>query len=233
MAGERRRLPRDALHHAAVAAQRVHVVPEQVETRTVELPGHPTAGDRHADTGRHPLSQRAGRRLHAGGPAVFGVAGRLAVELTEALDVVERQGELAQPLVLGVHGLHAREREHRIEQQRGVAHREDEPIPVGPDGIVGIEAQELLPQTVDDRSHGHRGPGVPRLRRLHRVHRERADGVDGQAFEVARGHDQNKKRRRDLGQSRPLDQDRTGDAGEMIIMMKNVKYIVKSRNAVV
>src|SRR3989454_713782 len=107
MAGERRRLPRDALHHAAVAAQRVHVVPEQVETRTVELPGHPTAGDRHADTGRHPLSQRAGRRLHAGGPAVFGVAGRLAVELTEALDVVEREGELAQPLVLGDVAVHA------------------------------------------------------------------------------------------------------------------------------
>src|SRR5256885_7826172 len=110
MAGERRRLPRDALHHAAVAAQRVHVVPEQVETRTVELPGHPTAGDRHADTGRHPLSERAGRRLYTGGPAVLGVAGRPTVELTEALDVVERQGELAQPLVLGVHRLDSRER---------------------------------------------------------------------------------------------------------------------------
>src|SRR2546422_6375168 len=66
-------------------------------------------------------------------------------------------------------------------------------IAVRPDRIVGIEAQELLPQTVDDRSHGHRGPGVARLRRLHRVHRERADGIDGQALEVARGHDQNKK----------------------------------------
>src|SRR5437016_14485747 len=98
MAGERRRLARDALHHAAVAAQREHVVPEEIEPRTVEIPCHPAAGDRHADTGRDALSERAGRCLHAGGPAVFGVAWCLTVQLTEALDVVERQGELAQPL---------------------------------------------------------------------------------------------------------------------------------------
>src|SRR2546430_5909176 len=71
-----------------------------------------------------------------------------------------------QRLVLGFPRLDSREREHRIEQHRGVAHREHEPIAVRPDRIVGIEAQELLPQTVDDRSHGQRGPGVARLRRL-------------------------------------------------------------------
>jgi len=35
-----------------------------------------------------------------------------------------------------------------------------------------------------------------------------------------------------ISASPPLDQDRTADADDMIIMMKNVKYIVKSRNAV-
>ena len=188
MTGERRRLPGNALHHAAVAGQRVDVIVEQLEPGPVEVPRHPAARDRHADAGRDALAERTRGRLDARGPAVLGVPRCLAVELAEALDIVERERGVTQPLVLGVHRLHFRQREHRVKQHRGVAHRQDEPIAVRPDGIAGVEPQEILPQAVDDRGHGHRGPGMSRLRRLHGIHRERADGVDGEALEVGRGH---------------------------------------------
>ena len=96
MAGERRRFAGDAFHHAAVAAQRVDVVVEHLEVRAIEVAAPSTAGDRHADAGGDALAERAGGGLDAGGPAVFRMAGALAVELAEALDVVERDRELAE-----------------------------------------------------------------------------------------------------------------------------------------
>ena len=121
-----------------------------------------------------------------GGQAVFGVAGALAVELAEALDVVERDRQLAQPLVLRVHRLHAGEMQHGVEQHRGVAVGEHEAVAVGPDGVVGIEAEEVLPQAVDHRRQGHRRAGMAGVGRLHGVHGEGADGVDDEEVGVLR-----------------------------------------------
>src|SRR5262245_10481956 len=45
----------DPFHHAAVAAQSVYVVVEQIEPRTIEVAGQPALGDGHADARRQPL----------------------------------------------------------------------------------------------------------------------------------------------------------------------------------
>src|SRR6185503_2616047 len=87
---QRSRLVRDPFHHAAVAAQRVNVIIEQLEARAIEVACEPALADRHTDTRRDTLPQWPGGGLDTGGPAVFGVARAFAVELSKALDVLER-----------------------------------------------------------------------------------------------------------------------------------------------
>ena len=169
VAGERGRLARHPLHHVAVAAEGVDVVVEQLEVGTVEVGRLPPAGDRHPDAGRHPLTQRAGGGLDARSEPVFRVAWTLAVELAEALDVLEGDGQLALPLVLGVDRFHAGEVEHGIQQHRGVSVRQHEPVAVGPDRILGIKTEEILPQGVDHGRQRHRGTGVAGVGRLDRI----------------------------------------------------------------
>jgi hypothetical protein len=111
------------------------------------------------------------------------MAGATRVELPEILDVVQRDRGLAQNLVLRVDGFHARQVQHRVEQHRGVAHREDEAVAVRPDRVFRVEAQDFVPEQVGDRGHRHRRAGVAGVRGLHGVHRERADGVDCELVE--------------------------------------------------
>src|SRR5262249_7499877 len=111
----RRRLAGDALHHAAVAGQRVDVIVEHVEAGAIEVLGLPRARDGHADAGRDAGAERTGRRLDARGPAVLRMARALAVELAEALDVVELHRQLAEALVLGVDGLDAGQVQQRVD----------------------------------------------------------------------------------------------------------------------
>ena len=140
VAGQRRRLRRDALHQAAVAANGIDVVVEDVEARPVVAVGEPLLGDGHAHARGDPLPERTGGGLDARNPVVLGVARGLAVELAETADVVERNRRLPQPLVVGVHRLCAGEMEHGPEQHRGVAVGEHEAIAVGPDRVLRIEA---------------------------------------------------------------------------------------------
>ena len=76
MAGERGRLAGDALHHVAVAADRIDVVVEQREVRRVVARRQPALGDRHADAVAAALAERPGGGLDAGGEAVFRMAGQ-------------------------------------------------------------------------------------------------------------------------------------------------------------
>src|SRR4029453_462461 len=115
MAGQRGGLTGDTLHHAAVAGQRVHVVVEHLEARSVEVRRLPATGDRHAHARGHAGAQRSGGGLDARGPAVLRVTRALAVELPEALDVIELHRELTQPLVLRIHRLHARQVRGRVD----------------------------------------------------------------------------------------------------------------------
>ena len=187
MAGERRRLRADAFHQAAVAANRVDVVVEEVEARLVVAAGEPLARDRHADAGGDALAQRAGGRLDAGDPVIFRMARRLAAELAEMPDVVERDRRLAQPLVLGVHRLRAGQMQHRPQQHRGVAVRQHEAIAVRPDRVLRIEAHDPVPERVDQRRQRHRRAGMAGLGLLDRVDRQRADRVDRELVELAAG----------------------------------------------
>ncbi len=184
VAGDRGRLVRDALHQAAVARDRVDVVAEELEAGAVEVRRLPLRGDRHPHAGRDPLAQRARRGLDARRPAVLGVAGGPRVELAEALDVVEADRGVADDLVVGIHRLHPRQEEQRVEQHRGVARGKDEAVAVRPDRVLGVEAQELLPEGVGERRQRHRRPRVARVRLLDRVYGQRPDRVDAEAVDV-------------------------------------------------
>ena len=74
VAGEGSGFGGDALHHAAIAAQRIGVVVEHLEARAVEASRHVSRCDRHADAGCESLAQLARGGFDARAPAVFGVA---------------------------------------------------------------------------------------------------------------------------------------------------------------
>ena len=76
---------------------------------------------------------------------IFRVARAPAVDFTEMFDVVERDRELAETLVLGINRLYASKMQHRIEQHRGVSIGEDESVAIRPDRVVRIEPQKILP----------------------------------------------------------------------------------------
>ena len=105
MSGQRRCLAGHTLHHAAVAAQRVHVVIEHHEVGAVEVAAHPSLGDGHADAGGNALPERPRGRLDAGRPPVLRMARALAVELSEPLDVVEGDLLARVPHTLALVGL--------------------------------------------------------------------------------------------------------------------------------
>ena len=188
MAGERGGFRTDALHQAAVAADGVDVVVEHLVARLVVPAGQPLARDRHADAGGNPLTQRTGRRLHTRDPVILRMPRRLAVELAEMADVIERDRWLAQTLVLSVHRTGARQVQDRPQQHRGVAVRQDEAVAIGPDRVLGIEAHDPVPQRVDQRGQRHRRAGVARLRLLDGVDGEGSDRIDRQLIEILLGH---------------------------------------------
>ena len=111
----------------------------------------PAPGERHADAVAAALAQRPGRRLHARGQVIFGMAGAFAAELPKLLDVVERDRGLAEMLIFGVDGLHTAEMQQCVEQHRGMAVGQHEAVAIGPDRIVWIEAQKILPQRIGHR----------------------------------------------------------------------------------
>src|SRR5262245_57920799 len=74
--------------------------------------------DRHAHCIRDALAERSRRRLHSPGEVALGVAGREALPLTEALELLDG------------HLLVAHEVHQGIEQRRGVAGRQYEAIAI-------------------------------------------------------------------------------------------------------
>ena len=191
MGGEAGGLGRDALHHVAVAADGVDVEVVQGEVGLVVVLGEPEAGRGHADAGGHALAERAGGRLDAGRQVRLGVAGGLAVDLAELLEVVERQGRGVEDLDPLLDVVHAGEVDQRVEQHRRVPDRQDEPVAVGPQRVGRVVAEEVLPERVAQRRQRHRRPRVARVRRLDRVHRQGPDRVDALQVDVVvlvRGH---------------------------------------------
>jgi hypothetical protein len=188
MAGQRGRLRTDAFHQAAVAANRIDVIVEHLDAGPVVAAGQPLARDRHADAGGDPLPQRTGRRLDPRHPVIFRVSRRLALELAEVADVVERDRRLAQAFILGVDRLGAGEMQDRPQQHRGMAVRQNEAVAIRPDRILRIETHDPVPQRIDQRRQGHRRTGMARLRLLDGVDGQRANRVDRQLIELFLGH---------------------------------------------
>ena len=114
---------------------------------------------------------------------ILGVPRGFAVELTEVTDIVEGNRRVTESFVIGIHRLGAGEMEHRPEQHRGVTVREHEPIAVGPDRVLRVEAHDAVPDGVDQRGERHRCAGVPGLGLLDRVNRKCADRIDAQLID--------------------------------------------------
>ena len=157
VAGERGGLRGDAFHQAAVAGDDVGVVVAQI---CAIFFAKPSLGDRHADAVGEALAQRTRRRLDAGRVAALRVARRLAAQLPELPQIIERQRV-------------AVEVQQRVLQHRAVSRRKDEAIAVRPIRRGRVELEEARPQHVGDVRHAERHPGVPGVGGL--------DAVDGQA----------------------------------------------------
>ena len=188
MTGERGGLGADAFHQAAVAADRIDVVVEDVEAGVVVAVGQPLSCNGHADAHRHALAERAGCRFDARDPVIFRMPRRFAAELAEMFDVVERHRRLADGFVLRIHGLGAGQIEYGPQQHRSVAVGQHEAVAIGPDWVLRIEAQDLVPNRVDQRRQRHRRAGMTGVRLLDGVDRQRADRIDRELVELFVGH---------------------------------------------
>ena len=119
---------------------------------------------------------------------VFGMPGGLAVELAEVADILEGDRWLAQALIFGIHRLGSGQIQHGPEQHRGMAVGQHKAVAAGPDGVLGVEAHDPVPDRVDQRRQRHRRAGMARLRLLDRIDGQRADRVDRQLVEFFLGH---------------------------------------------
>src|SRR6185436_20135495 len=111
MTGKRCRFRRNALHQTTISTNGVDVVVKNLEAGFIEAAGEPLLADGHADTRSNTLAQRASRGLDARDPVILGVTRRLAIELSETPDVIERYGRFSQSLIFGIHSAGASEME--------------------------------------------------------------------------------------------------------------------------
>ena len=93
--GERDRLLADALHQIAVGGEHIGAM---IDDLLPEHGGQVPLGDRHADRIAQALAERAGGGLHARRDEVLGMAGRERAELTEALDLLDGHGLVAEEM---------------------------------------------------------------------------------------------------------------------------------------
>ena len=148
MARQTRRLAGNAFHGTAIAEEAVGVIGEQIEARLVEDRGRVGLGNGEADRVGETLAEGARGHLDALGVVDFRVAGRDAVDLPERLEIVH--GDLV-----------AEEVEEGILQHAAMAVGEDKAISVGPVGVLGVEAHELIEEDMRGGSQAHGGSGMP------------------------------------------------------------------------
>ena len=80
--------------------------------------------------------------------------------------------------------LDAGQMDQAVQQHRGMAAGQHEPVAIDPAGIRRIVAQHTLPQRVGRRRGVHRRAGMAGLRLLHRVHHQHPDGVDRELIQI-------------------------------------------------
>src|SRR5215469_4322540 len=150
VSGQRCRFGRNTLHQAAIAANGINAVVEDLEVWPIEVVGEPLPCDRHANARGDTLAEGPGGGLHTGYPMVLRVAWGLAVELAKPTDIVERNRRFSQRFIAGIDSLDRGEMERGPEQHGGMAIRQYETITVGPDRILWIEAEYAIPDRVDE-----------------------------------------------------------------------------------
>jgi hypothetical protein len=176
MTSKRGGLVADPLHQAAVAAEDIGVV---VDDLVAEFGRQVALGRRHTDGVGQPLAERPGCHLDAAGVAAFRMPSGTAAELAETLQLIERH--------VGV----ARQVQQRVKQHAAVPVGHHETVAIGPVRCLRIEAQELGEEHRGDVGHAHRHAGTTRFCLFDRIHRERPDGVGHAAeFRVPRSGEQ-------------------------------------------
>ena len=118
-------LGRDSFLQVAIAGQNVGVVVHDQVPRSIEAHCKGHLGDSHADSVGQSLPQGTGGGFDAGGLAVFWMAWCTTSPLAEPLDFLQRQVE-------------ARDMKQRVQERAAMAGRENEAIPVGPEGMRGL-----------------------------------------------------------------------------------------------
>ena len=160
-ARKRDRLLAHALHEAAVTGHHPSVV---IDDLGAVFRAQHLFGDGKAHRVGDALAERAGGGLDGVEILALGVTGGLGAPLAEVLDLFER------------HFLVAGQMQHRVEQHRAVAHRENEAVAVGPGRRLGVEFHMLVEQHGRDVGHAHRHAGVARIGGGNGVEGQGADG---------------------------------------------------------
>ena len=142
-------------------------------TRSIEARCKGHLGDGHADGVGQALPQGTGGGLDAGGLAVFRMAWRTASPLAEPLEFLQRQVE-------------ARDMKQSVQERTSMSGRENEAVPVGPEGITRVELEQAIPECVGHGRRTQRQPGVPGLGLLHGVHGQEAQRVDTEFVQFGR-----------------------------------------------
>ena len=166
VAGDRRGLAGDSLHHVAIAHESPDPMIDHRVPRPVEVLGQEPLGQGHPDRIADPLAEGTGGRFDAGSVPPLRVARCLRAPLPEIPDVVEAQRIPGQM-------------EQAVEEHRRVAAGEDEAVAVGPVGVLRIVAEKFRPEDVGRRGQGHRRARVAGLSAFDRVHGQHAERVDG------------------------------------------------------
>src|SRR3954468_10871118 len=109
----------NAFHHAAIAEEYVGVVINYIMTIAIELCRKNFFSERHTDSVGDTLTKRTSGRFYTWGIAALRVAWRFRMQLTELLDVLNRQ-------------IVASQMQHRINQHRTVAIRQNKTVAIRP-----------------------------------------------------------------------------------------------------
>ncbi len=175
---------RHALHEVPISANCIDVVMEDLKARLVEIFRQPFSGNRHAHAVSRTLSQRPGGGFHSRGNMRLGMSGSLAVDLPEALDLFHGDGKILRNFISLIDGANTGKVKRGVEQHGRMARGKDKAVAVGPCGVLGVVAQEALPEGIDHRRKPHWCAGMAGVGQLNGVDRQSTDGIDAQLVEV-------------------------------------------------
>ncbi|MND93572.1 hypothetical protein D3C80_857610 [compost metagenome] len=154
----------NAFHHAAITQEHIGVVVDDVVARTVELRRHDFFSQGKTHGVGQALAQWTGGGFYARGVAEFRVARGAAVQLTELLEVIDRQVVAGQV-------------QQRVDQHRAVAVGQHEAVTVGERWIARVVLEVVTPKYFGDIRHTHWGTGMAAVGFLHGIHAEGTNGV--------------------------------------------------------